>query len=271
MKYIKNYIIPTKNWLKLFNNNLIIDKIKKGAIIIKIINGNLLNNKLIYNIINGSQYIIKIYDFINEDNYTLEIMQKYNNTLNMYDKSLESTKNNLEFIEHILRYLLLIQLELFNNYGFIHNNIKSTNIIIIENYKFVDNIFYVHNNLNPQKIVSKYKLLLTDFEDSQILLRYINPNIINFYNNKSNIIFDNCLEYNIINTFYCCIELLKDNIIYNKILDEYNIDKKYPVKILSSYSRKEINELRFKETVLTNCISIISYLFENLFNKSFII
>lgn len=49
MKYIKNYIIPTKNWLKLFNNNLIIDKIKKGDIIIKIINDNLLNNKLIYN------------------------------------------------------------------------------------------------------------------------------------------------------------------------------------------------------------------------------
>ena len=231
--------------------------------------------EFLYNIIKESPYIIKIYNYFNYNEkqinqldsnlfIRLELMKKYNNCLNNYKRSLSI----LQF-QHILKYLLLIQLELFNYYGFIHRNIKLSNIMIEKN-KNRDIRFFISNNFKSIIINSKYKLLLSDFDKSKILFRCLNPEIINFFKNKSNIIYENSLEYNIINTFYECIKLLDNNNIYNKfiqIINSYNIDKRYIIKKLSSYSRKEINEYVYKKDTISNCIFIISTLFDSLFNN----
>ena len=193
-------------------------------------------------------------------------MKKYSYSLNKFEKTLDITQ-----FEHLLKYTLLIQLELFNLYGFIHKDLHLGNILVGKNKTKPIN-FYIHANRDPINFTSHVKLVLSDFEYSQILFSSINPNIFNFFADKNRINYDNCLEFNIMNTFYSFIDLIKDQVIFNKfkkIIYSYQVDRKFPVKILSSYVRKEIDQDRFKHYILSNCIDIIGQLYGKLFDGDF--
>ena len=186
MKYPKNYIIPTNNWLKplevLHNdNNLImsselIDGIKKEQVIVKVTKWKNINKNIekIYNIIKKSKHIIEIYcflncnegknnltneykdilgfcnrDVVNDDNIriNLEIMKKYRHTLLRYEKRM-----NLETVKLILHYLLNMQYELYYKYGFVHGDIHLGNIFI-EKTEPITIDFETYNSNLPLEII----------------------------------------------------------------------------------------------------------------------
>ncbi len=307
----KSYVLPTDKWLKPLkllhkDNNLLmtselINNIKKEKVIVKITNINsfITENltEYIYNIIKDNNYIVKIYCFLNcnenpkylLDEYkdilgfcnanssdenkliiNLEIMKKYKQTL----KTLED-ECNLKTTLLILKQLLLIQLELFDKYQFIHNDIHLANIFI-ENIEKDNKIIY---DINIKTI---YNLYLTDFEYSLILSKKLNPNIKLLFNSikdndnsKKNI----TLEKNINDTFYNCILLLKDKKLKTKLLHKlHNIERntEYANKRISYFALKNINyyyinrrEEEIKDLILRNSYQMIFYLYKIIFNETF--
>ena len=305
----KKYLLPTNKWLKPLSiihneNNMVINselinEIKKEKVIVKVTKRDTFLNNMtenIYKIINKSPHILSIYCFLiynekitnldkeykdvigfcnrNKDDQiiTLEIMKKYKGSLHSFEKQFD-----IATYQHILKYMLLIQMELFNLYGFIHKDIHLGNFLLDSNkvVKQTQYLFYIHNSIDPIKFQPIIKLVLTDFENSLILFRSLNPTINTFLQNKGNIIYDNTLESNIMNTFYWSLDLIKDDIIRNKfhkiiyspeILEKA---KRLSVKRLSSYARKEIDEEGIKHYMLSNCITIIQTLFGKLFEDNY--
>lgn len=250
MKCPKNYLIPTNNWLKPLEllhktSNLIMSSeltndIKKENVVVKVTKWNqLLNTEKIYNIIKESKYVIDIYcfitcnenhnnilneykdvlgfcsrDIINDNNITinLEIMKKYKHTLKRYEN-----KCNLETVKIILQYLLDIQFELFEKYGFVHNDIHLGNIIIEKCDKYLKEF----NTFLPTAKELNFKLYLTDFEDSLIFKKSLFPEIELFLSNKQKLVNQNTFMQSLYNTFESCLELIDNDTM------RYNIFKKY--------------------------------------------
>ena len=189
----KTYILPTNKWLRplelLFkDNNLLItaklkNKIKKEKVVVKItkiksfITDNL--SEYTYNIIKDSKHVVKIYCFLNcnenlkhiSNEYkdilgfcnannsdddkqliNLEIMKKYNNSLRTFEN-----KCNFNTMIIILKQLLMIQLELFDKYQFVHNDIHLGNI-------FIDKISQENKIIYDKNILTSFNIYLTDFE-----------------------------------------------------------------------------------------------------------
>jgi hypothetical protein len=311
MNCSKSYVLPTNKWLKPLkllhkDNNLVmtselVNKLKKEKVIVKItkINSFITENltEYVYNIIKDSVYVVKIYCFLNcnenpkylSEEYkdilgfcnttssnenkqiiNLEIMKKYKQTL----KTLED-ECNLKTILIILKQLLLIQLELFDKYQFVHNDIHLANIFI-EKIEKETKIIY---DINIKTI---FDLYLTDFEYSLILSKKLNPNINLFFNS----IKDNenskkriTLEKNINDTFYNCILLLKDEKLKKDLLHKlHNIERniEYANKRISYFALKNINyyyinrrEEEIKDLILRNSYQMIFYLYKILFNENF--
>ena len=155
-------------------------------------------------------------------------MKKYLYSINKFNKKLNITE-----FEHLLKYILLIQLELFNLYEYIHKDLHNGNILVEKN-KTMENIkFYIHSSRDPVIFLPNIKLVLTDFEYSKILFYNLDSTIINYFADKTKITYENFLEFNIMNTFYSLIDLIKDPVIFNKfknIIYSYQIDKKYIIK-----------------------------------------
>jgi len=317
-QYTKEYLIPTEQSFdpirlliecyNLENINTLIynhkfdiikNKINNGDIIIKIIKSNSHFNfiEYLYKYIKHSQHIVKIYNclyynttksfFNNEyrnimglcnENHnncnqfvTLEIMEKYDSSLNKYDSSLK-----LKTVIHIIKYLVLVQLELFNTYGFVHNNIKLTNIFIKKN----PSIILFDFNSNKIRLKTNIKLYFTDFEHSLILFSSINPKIKEYLKNIENKNYNHTLENNILNTFHCCLKLLKNNKFKMKLQNRlehgslitysrqiyYNKTK----KVYDDYCCGKRPELNYKS--ITNIIvnDMISSLFKLLFKQYFL-
>jgi len=173
----------------IYDTELIENKIKREKILVKLSKVDTLLNTTeeIYKYIKDSPHIVKIYCFLhcNEkktyldnnhkeilgfcnsnhvDEYnqliSLEIMKKYDSSLRKYEAKL-----NLNSMIIYLKYLLLIQIELFNKYGFTHNDIHLGNILV----KKTQNTFNFLFGTNTIEIITDKTLVLTDFEESIII------------------------------------------------------------------------------------------------------
>jgi hypothetical protein len=286
----------------IYDAKLIENEIKKERVIVKVVKKNSFtdsnNTESKYFFVKESHHVAKTYCFINcrenktslTNNYkdmigfcngnhhdkdnqliTLEIMRKYESSLKKYESSL-----NLKTVIHFTKYLLLVQLELFNKYGFVHNDIHLGNILI-KKEKSTINFNYKDNNI---KLDTDIKLYLTDFEYSLILFYSINPKIKQFLKDINNRNYDYTLEKNIYNTFYCCLELLEDEKMKTKLhhlltrgkIDDYSIEKYHDKtkRSLDEYSSGRRPENNFITITNIHANEIISALFKLLFQQSFL-
>lgn len=312
-KISKNYMIPTKHWLKpiklllkqsgtlIMVANLIENKIKQNEVIVKITKPQKIqsNSKFIHNIINKSKHIIDIYGFIScyennvalteeykgflsfcnsthsEHNNTiinLEIMKKYSRSLNSFLDKLD--KDNMLVI---LKYLLLMQLDLFNNFGFIHKDLHIGNILMEKNK---DNKKIKFNLYDKEKeIESSILFLFSDFEYSKILFDSLDKDIKKYLSNNDHLRFENTIEFHINKTFEECIRLLKDYKLQTQLahkLSNWQTDeislariKLLAVKNLTDYALGYKNEKDFCRMAFENCMDIIYNLYKHLLNISF--
>lgn len=264
----KQYIIPTKKWLKpikpliLDDINtsgliMIADFIEKEKVIVKITKGKRDDIIEINKIIKDMPNFVKTYcsfscletfdaldtkydkknSFCNAkaDFITIEIINKYINKLELSE------------VINILKQLLLAQLYIFNKTGFLHNDIHLGNILIKKskeditlNYK----INIIDNNIPINKhrinITTNFLPLISDFDRASI---YNQPYITEEeYNDQ------NTLGSNIFDTFNRCIVLLKNKdekeLIYQKINEKnINIEKyiNFSKKNLRSFYKKNYN------------------------------
>ena len=309
----KEYIIPTLKWYKplkelmyyrnrsyhysqlKYSIDAIYKKIRNEKIIIKITHNDILLNtqEYIYKQINKSPYIIKYYCFLHYNKYNIDmtedqkqligikgemvsfdIIKKYNSL-----KILVNTLNMRQMIKY-LKLLLLVQIELFIKYNFIHGNIHNGNIYITKLKKEKTCNFYF--NKIKVKIKTDTLLQLGDF-DGSVLINQLSIDKCDYHNT---------LESNIYKTFYCFIELLKNNNDKNRILRILNADRKdrdtieikqnsinYFISYYNSIYRIETNSKiqntwfmtldKYKRSVLERSIEIIEILFEELFYISF--
>jgi hypothetical protein len=207
----------------------------------------------------------------NERNITIgiEIMKKYKNTLRRYTNKLST-----DIVKNIMRYLLNMQIELFRIYGFIHRDIHLGNIFIekTEPYKikFKTSCF----NTNVIKLKTEFKLYLTDFEHSEILLKSINsakPHIKELLLERDKLNFEYTLEYQIYQTVYHCLDLLEDIELQDKLhkLLPTMRSEYLPVKILKSYAKSNKTEEAFIALSTSIACDTCYEIFQSFFNEKF--
>ncbi len=193
------FIVPTKDWLIPLNDlktkdinsrgilmeSLIKDLKNDKKIIVKITkNNNKDKLRLIYKLFSEKINIIKSFCVFNcnEDESILE--EKYKNiksfcnntkdnnvkiTLELMkyykDGSLKQYVNELTIkdIKHILKQLLYCQLELFDNYGFLHNDIHLGNILLQKSTDKINIKYKIQKQI--LNIDTRYICLLCDFDD----------------------------------------------------------------------------------------------------------
>jgi len=312
IKCPKNYTIPTNKWLEplkvLFDDNSLIiesiltDMISKEKVVAKItkipdvqtIKTNL-GIKSLYEIIRVSPHIATIYCFLtckeNKTNLTtkykdilgfcshdtndannitinIEIMKKYKNTLKRFTNKLST-----EHVKNIMRYLLNMQIELFRLYGFIHQDIHPGNIFIekTEPYKLKFKTS-CNTDIVVVKLITPFKLYLTDFEYSKILLKSLNPEIKELLTQKDKLTFEYTLESQIYHTVYMCLDLLEDIGLQDKLhkLLPTMRSEYIPIKILNSYAKGNKTEETFialsSSAACTTCNDIFKLFFNEPFN-----
>jgi hypothetical protein len=287
----------------IIDSEILENEIKRERVIVKVIKNNtyINTNKELYSIIKTSTHVSKIYCFINcsesktalTNNYkdmigfcngnhldkddqfvTIEVMRRYESSLNKYEG-----KMNLKNMIYSLKYLLLIQLELFESYGFVHNDMHLGNILIkkLDNQTTTINFIYDNNEI---KFDTKIMFYLNDFDYSLILFDRYNRSIKDFLKKPNNRKYDYTLESNIYNTFYHCINLLDDekkktklyHLLANGKIDKYSRELYYDktmrnFNMFCSGEKPEINFIRITKILASD---IISNLFKLLFKQSFI-
>lgn len=268
-----------------YETELIENKIKREKILVKVSKVTTLLNttEQIYNSIKQSPHIVKIYCYLhcNENktyldaNYkevlgfcnsshtdtnsqliSLEIMEKNYSSLRRYESTLK-----LDPMLVYLKYILLIQLELFNNYGFTHNDMHLGNVLV----KKTANHFIFPFGSKTIDIITDKTLVLTDFEES-IIISKKNRRVM-LESNKCK--YGRSLESNVYNTFAMCIELLKDeNAKYGlsrKLKLNMN-DKDSSTELLIAFCTESIDISRYKQLINKLVIDMIELLFKELFN-----
>jgi len=287
----KQYIIPTKNWLKplepfiLVNTSgliMITDFIEKEKVIVKITKGKrndiIKVNKIIKDIPNFLQSYCSFtcldnFDNINSfcnakensgDFVTLEIIKKYKHG------SLNKLINILELNEvvNIIKQLLLAQIHIFSKTGFLHNNIHLGNFLIDKKkdtielkYKIdIENIKKVNIN-----ILSNFIPIISDFNESTI---YDNNDLTEDEYRKQN-----TLGKNIFATFNICLTLLKNNKdLIIKCMNDKNSDiEKYletSNKNLGSYYKKYYDCESYIKRECRYMLAFSSFLINILDNKA---
>ncbi len=236
----KQYIIPTKKWLKPLEKLItyyinieglttITNFIDKEKVIVKITKGKKANiiieaNKIVKNMPNFIETYCSFTclenfnalsneykdsnSFCNptEDNnkiITLEIMKKYKNgSLFKFQNKL-----NKDQVVNILQQLTLAQIHVYSKTGFLHNDLHLGNILIHHVKKPTDIIYeFSTDTLRNKEIVVTSNfiiLLISDFNESTI---YKN----NYEINKEHFYQKHTLCNNINNTFNECLLLLKE-------------------------------------------------------------
>jgi hypothetical protein len=190
-------------------------------------------------------------------------MKKYNYSLRKYHGNCD-----LEETENLIRYLLLIQLDLFTNYNFIHGDIHLGNILITKQKKDSTVSF----NFDDMKIsiITKKLLVLTDFEDSMILSTKTNHILLD----GKDVIYTKTLESSIHNTLYCTVDLLKDekeSYRISRLLRNSYDGTDDTRKLVKSYCKGKINTKEYKKEVIKLIHSFITPLFYKMFNTQFVI
>ena len=233
----KQYMIPTKKWLKPIEKYIIDDintsglimigkMLNKEEVIVKITKGNrndiIDTNKIIkdlpnfvetycsfscledYNSIKDNYKDSKEFCNSNDDNriITLEIMKKYKyGSLFRYKDQF-----GIKQVVDIMKQLFLAQIHAFSNENFLHNDTHLGNFLIEKrkdkitiNYSFqTDRVDKSETNIKTNIIY-----LLSDFNDSYI---YKNDNNLSLKDTKK----DYTLRRNIYKTFNECLLLLKE-------------------------------------------------------------
>lgn len=186
---IKNYIIPTKSWLKALNqldtfqdvsiNKKIIlsQMIEKENVIVKVTNGKNPKLREINMMIKGLPNMVYTFCVIFCNDYLSLILQnnffcsskdsKYKVTLEImkyYNGGSLSVLNQISFrkFKLILDQLVLAQINLFNKTGITHCDIHPGNILINKHpHEKELNYSYIHDS---QIIKSKYEFILSDYD-----------------------------------------------------------------------------------------------------------
>jgi len=274
----------------IYESELIEDEIKRERILVKVSKVDTLLNttEQLYKYIKDSEHVVKIYCFLHcnesktylnqhhkdtlgfcnskhtdEDKQiiSLEIMKKYSSSLRKYEGKLK-----LKTMIFYLKYLLFIQIELFNKYGFVHNDIHLGNILL-KKEKDPVTFNFIFNNEDIEITTNKI-LVLTDFEESLIISKD---------NRKVMLQSDKCkyidtLESNIYNTFSMAIELLeseKEKYDLSRILNKNTNDKNESTDLFVAFCNKTIKIKEYKKRINKIVIDIIILLFKEMFNKSF--
>ena len=295
-EYKKIYIVPTINCLPpikllieeynlqntknmIYNYDIINDEINKEKIIIKIITTDCLVNftEYLYRKIKNSPHIVNIYCFLhynkstsffndeyrnilgfNNDILSLEVIKKYDSSLNKYTGKLRLTT-----MIRYLRYILLIQIELFQKYGFIHNNLHTGNILLL-NKKSTCQFIYNNKNIN---FTADKTLVFTDIENSIILSD--DTRIVIQNSDKCKYVYT--LESNILCTFNHMFSLLKNNkITIDKEINNEYFSEKESMNLLTAFCSGLINFNEYRKRILKICNIMISYLFRIFFKRNFI-
>jgi hypothetical protein len=87
-------------------------------------------------ILNGCEYVAHTSKIINQDNIYFEIVKKYDCNLRQFQNKL-----NVTCINEIINYIILIQIELFDKYGFIWNKLSLSNILVNKNDNLVKELY----------------------------------------------------------------------------------------------------------------------------------
>ena len=148
-------------------------------------------------ILNDCEYVIHTYKKINQGNINFEIIKKYDCNLREFQNKLNETH-----INEIINYLIFIQIELFDKYGFIWHKLSLSNILIEKSEELIQNIF------------------ISDLENSCILdpkygfVEYYNQNNLLINGDSTNLVMK------IYKTFIICISLLADKILMINFLEK---------------------------------------------------
>lgn len=237
---IKNYIIPTKSWLKALNqldtfqdvsiNKKIIlsQMIEKENVIVKVTNGKNPKLREINMMIKGLPNMVYTFCVIFCNDYLSLILQnnffcsskdsKYKVTLEImkyYNGGSLSVLNQISFkkFKLILDQLVLAQINLFNKTGITHCDIHPGNILINKHPLEKElNYSYIHGR---NIIKSKYEFILSDYDKCIIF----SPN----YMVHDEIVDGNLIRENITET----LDDLSQSTLYVNILRTINmlIDK----------------------------------------------
>ncbi len=215
-------------------------------------------------------HCVKLYELINastNSNDVHEIILKYN--LVLQDLVSKLNKNQ---IKKIIQYLILIQLEMFDKYGFVWKNIKPTNIFI-QKQNLVETFEFNYNG-KSQLIKTNTRLFISDFEHSIIL----NPTfdlVKNYLENKLiNTNESNSLVIKLYDCFIIGLELFSNkkiirdfkiktldikHICYNKSNKFFNNYKTYLMDNIEQTNllTKQFNIFKLKE--LSTCEMLLSY------------
>ena len=296
---VKEYVIPTKHWLKPIEKLIIkhgesnqtgilyiTELINKSKILVKVSKGKMHNiqkvNDKIYNMPN----IVKTYcTFVCKDNFllieknkqfcnkseekynanyvTLELMKKYND-------SLTGIRNlNLSEYSNMIVQICIGQLNLFSKYGYTHNDIHTGNILYYT-HTTTKTLYYKYLILKyfSNKLEVKNEYVLSDFDNKLLKLSY--EYLKNIDSSDEYYLYS--LFDNILSTIGKTLILLKDNkenIKYNIISKQFfKLQEEYEEKLRKNYliyinqfTKNKINEDTFRKLVISECEEFL-YLFK---------
>jgi len=184
----------------------------------KYIEDNCLNNyvvKMIINpptkyndmmdILNDCEYVAHTYQKFNQDNLYFEIIKKYDCNLRQFQNKL-----NVTSINEIINYIILIQIELFDKYGFIWNKLSLSNILVEKNNDLIKELYI--SDLDNSCILDPKYGFIEYYLQNNLLINGESTNLI----------------MKIYKTFILCISLFADKIIMINFLEKTKeIKEKY--------------------------------------------
>lgn len=248
--YSDIFIIPIKELnIKDFNSkslSILSKMAKNNKILVKINNNTYFDKiKLINELVKYFPNMLYVFATFkctfNNDNVMLQIMQKYNISLNNFLHKL-----NLKKIKPILMQLLLSQLHAFDAVGFLHMDIHLGNILL------KNKPVKLKYTINKKDYVYefKYKIILIDY-DKSIVMDKLFMNLPNYMSNYT-------LIYNIINTINSISRLLplNEEIKLNENIKQIILDN--AEKTLKSYYKYEIFYDEYKSKNINQCINFIN-------------
>lgn len=186
-------------------------------------------------LLNNSDHVVFVYNKFNQDNLYYEIVKKYDYNLRYFHSKLNKSQ-----INDIICYLIYIQIELFNNYGFVWNKLSLSNILVEKSEELIQNI-YISDLENSCILDPKYGF----FE------YYIQNNLL--INGEST-----NLVMKIYKTFLLGISLLADKILMINFLEKTKeIKEKYYQKSKQLFSVYKLNLLDDTYQIYKNELFII--------------
>ncbi len=222
----------------------------------------------ILNLTSKYPHSVKLYNYLSTNsNDVHEIIKKYNWGLVDLVGKLNGNQ-----IKKIIQYLILIQLEMFDKYGFVWKNLAQTNIFI-QKQNLIETIEFNYNG-KSQLIKTNTKLFISDFEHCIIL----NPTfgfVKNYLENKLiNTNESNSLVFKLYDCFIIGLELFSNKKIIRdfkiKTLDIKHVCYNKSNKFFNNYKTYLMDNIElpdlwieqfniFKSKELSTCEMLLSY------------